>query len=187
VRKLESISSSESPFHLILAAALIKSARFEWMLQKATELGVDQIIPLKTRLTEIQIPDEKIEARKERWQRIMREAAKQCKRSAAPQLQKPLNFADLLAAEEFSPCSKILFYEKAAEPWQLNSLISDRIVVAIGPEGGWEPTEVEQAREAGYQICALGPWILRAETAAIAAISIVQHQIQILRSQKPTS
>jgi 16S rRNA (uracil1498-N3)-methyltransferase len=185
VRKLESISSPESPFHLILAAALIKSAKFEWMLQKATELGVDQIIPLKTRLSEIRIPEEKIEARRERWQRIIREAAKQCKRSAAPRLQKTLNFADFLAAEEFSPFSKILFYEKAAEPWQLSSLISNRIIVVIGPEGGWEQNEVEQARKAGCQVCGLGPWILRAETAAIAAVSIVHHQIQILRSPKP--
>ncbi|MGD0100689.1 MAG: 16S rRNA (uracil(1498)-N(3))-methyltransferase [Acidobacteriota bacterium] len=184
VQKLESIPSLESPFRLILAAALIKSARFEWMLQKATELGVDRIIPLKTRLSEIQITDEKIEERKERWQRIIREAAKQCKRSAAPRLEKPLDFAALLAAEEISQCTKILFHEKAAGPWQPKGPLSDRIILCIGPEGGWEQSEVEQAGKAGYQICGLGPWTLRAETAAIAAISIVQHQIQLLRSQE---
>ncbi len=185
VGKLESIPSFESPFRLILAAALIKSAKFEWMLQKATELGVDQIIPIKTRLSEIRISDEKAEARKERWQRIIREAAKQCRRPAAPRLQNPLDFADLLAAEEFSSCTKILFYEKAGEPWQSSNPPADRIILCIGPEGGWEQNEVEQARKAGYQICGLGPWTLRAETAAIAAIAIVQHQIQLLRSKKP--
>jgi len=185
VQKLENLPSLESSFHLILAAALIKSAKFEWMLQKATELGVDRIIPMKTRLSEIRIPEEKIEARRERWQRIIIEAAKQCKRSTAPRLEKPLDFDALLAMEEFSHCTRILFYEKAAEPWQLNSAPANRILLCIGPEGGWDQTEVEQAMTAGYQICGLGPWILRAETAAIAAISIVQHQIQLLRSRGP--
>jgi 16S rRNA (uracil1498-N3)-methyltransferase len=179
VRNLERIPSQKSPFRLTLAAALLKSANFEWILQKATELGVDEIIPLKTRLSDVRIPAEKIEARSERWQRIIREAAKQCRRTAFPALRKPLDFSCLLAAEEFSACSKILFYEKAAEPFQSESIESDKILVCIGPEGGWDPAEVEKAEEAGYGIFGLGPWTLRAETAAIAAISIVQHQLLI--------
>jgi RsmE family RNA methyltransferase len=95
-----------------------------------------------------------------------------------------LDFSALLAAEEISQCTKILFHEKAAEPWQPKGSLSDRIILCIGPEGGWEQSEIEQAGKAGYQICGLGPWTLRAETAAIAAISIVQHQIQLLRSQE---
>jgi 16S rRNA (uracil1498-N3)-methyltransferase len=179
VRGLERIPSQESPFRLILAAALIKSAKFEWILQKATELGVDEIIPLKTLLSDIRIPAEKIEARSERWQRIIREAAKQCRRTAVPMLRKPLDFSVLLAAEEFFSCSKILFYEKAVEPFKLDSLASNKILLCIGPEGGWDPIEVEQAGEVGYGIYGLGPWTLRAETAAIAAVSVVQHQLQI--------
>lgn len=179
IRDLEPIPSQPSQYHMILAAALIKSANFEWILQKATELGVDEIIPLRTHFVEIRIPDEKIEVRSERWQRIAREAAKQCRRTAVPILRKPLDFSALIAAEEFSSCFKILFYEKAVEPLQFTNIASDRILVCIGPEGGWDQGEVNQAAQAGYGIFGLGPWTLRAETAAIAAVAVVQHQLQL--------
>jgi 16S rRNA (uracil1498-N3)-methyltransferase len=183
IRNLKRLPSQGSPFTLTLAAALIKPVRFEWMLQKATELGVDGIIPLRTRLSQIRISPDKIDGRLERWQRIVNEAAKQCGRFAAPRLQKPLEFAELLAADEFSACTKILLYEKAEDPLRSNSFVSDRIVLCIGPEGGWERDEVQQALEVGYQTLGLGSLILRAETAAIAAVSIVQHEINLLRRQ----
>lgn len=178
VRGLQNLPSDEPQVRLILAAALIKSAKFEWILQKATELGVHEIIPLKTRLSDIQIPNDKITLRLERWDRLVREASKQCRRLAAPRVHAPRTFLDLLAAEELSVCTRLLFYEKAQEPWRPDpGALSDRIVLCIGPEGGWEDSEIKQAREAGYKMFRLGPWILRAETAAIAAVSIIQHQI----------
>jgi len=178
VRGLQSLPPQESPSRLILATALIKSAKFEWILQKATELGVHEIIPLKTRLSDTVIPGGKITLRLERWDRIVREASKQCRRLAAPRVHAPQAFSDLLAAEEFSACTRLLFYEKAPEPWLPDpGMLSDRVVLCIGPEGGWEDGEIEQARKAGYRIFNLGPWTLRAETAAIAAVSIIQHQI----------
>jgi len=182
VRGLKSIPSLESPFRLILAAALIKSAKFELVLQKATELGVSEIIPLRTRLIEVRIPDDRIESRYERWRRIVLEAARQCGRSDAPALRKPLEFANFLSVEELSPCTKILFYEKALEPFVPGCLVTDQILLCIGPEGGWDPAEIRKARDAGCRILGLGPWILRAETASIAAVSIVQHQINLLRT-----
>ena len=178
---LQSIASEESQFRLTLAAALIKSSKFEWILQKATELGVHEIIPLKTRLSEIEIPGGKVALRLERWDRIVREASKQCKRFAAPRVHAPRSFADLLSVEESSSCSKLLFYEKAPEPWRPeNGAVSNRVVLCIGPEGGWEAGEIEQAKAAGYKIFNLGSWILRAETAAIAAVAIVRHQMNLL-------
>jgi 16S rRNA (uracil1498-N3)-methyltransferase len=185
VRGLTSIQCPESPFHVTLAAALIKSAKFEWMLEKSTELGVDAIIPLRTRLSDIRIPADRMQSRLDRWNRILSESARQCKRFTAPQLRTPMDFPDLLVADDFSGYARILFYEKAAEPWQPGSLVSDRIILCVGPEGGWDPPEVAQAREAGYEIYGLGPWTLRAETAAIAALSVVQHHIHLLRSRQP--
>jgi 16S rRNA (uracil1498-N3)-methyltransferase len=83
-----------------------------------------------------------------------------------------------------SGCTKVLFYEEAVELWK-SSFVSDRIVLCIGPEGGWDPGEIEQAREAAYKIFGLGPRVLRAETAAIAAVSIIRHQIDLLGSESP--
>jgi 16S rRNA (uracil1498-N3)-methyltransferase len=165
---------------IILAAALIKSAKFEWILQKATELGVSEIVPLKTRLSDIDIPDEKIDARLARWGSIVRESSKQCRRFHLPKINKPLLFRDFLASEEIIACHKCLFYEKSANFWRPD-LISpcDKIVLCLGPEGGWDFAEVEQAEQSGFQICGLGPLTLRAETAAIAAIAILQHQIHL--------
>jgi 16S rRNA (uracil1498-N3)-methyltransferase len=180
VRNLQKIAAEEPPAQLILAAALIKSAKFEWVLQKATELGVHEIIPLQTRLSEIDIPGGKIALRLERWDRIVREAAKQCRRFAAPRIHVPKSLPAFLAMPELSALPKILFYEKASELWRLNDgLNSNRLVLCIGPEGGWEDREIDLARESGCGIFSLGPWVLRAETAAIAAVSIVQHQISL--------
>ena len=184
VRGLQSLPPEEERIRLILAAALIKSAKFESVLQKAAELGVYEIIPLQTRLSNIQIPNDKIALRVERWDRIVREASKQCRRSAAPRVHVPRTFLDLLATGELSSCTKLLFYEKASEPWIPDpAMLSDPVVLCIGPEGGWEGSEIERAKEAGCKIFSLGPWILRAETAAIAAVSIIQHQIHLMNKQ----
>jgi 16S rRNA (uracil1498-N3)-methyltransferase len=177
---LQSLPFQEPTLRFILAAALIKSAKFEWMLQKATELGVDEVVPLETRLSDLTIPSGKMAHRLDRWERIVKEASKQSRRLTVPQVHAPLTFSDFLAAEEFAACLRFLFYEKAQEPWQPDPGIrSHGIVLCIGPEGGWDGGEIEQAKTAGCKICGLGPRILRAETAAIAALSIVQHQIQL--------
>ena len=146
-------------------------------LQKATELGVEEIIPLKTRFSDIRIPDSKIDIRLERWGRIVQEASKQCRRPTVPRVRKPIQFSDFLCLKELSASTRLLFFEKAADLPRLESVLSDRIVLCIGPEGGWDSNEIEQARETGYKTFSLGPWILRAETAALAAVSIIQFQI----------
>jgi 16S rRNA (uracil1498-N3)-methyltransferase len=183
IRNLQSLPHGQLHAPLILAAALIKSAKFEWILQKATELGIDEIIPLETRLSDIQIPESRIDSRLERWNRIVREASKQCGRFAAPLVHKPLSFSHFLCHEEFSSCSRLLFYEKSVELWRSDKIVlSGRIALCVGPEGGWDGSEIEQAGKAGCRIFSLGPWTLRAETAAIAAISIIQHQLILQRA-----
>jgi 16S rRNA (uracil1498-N3)-methyltransferase len=175
---LQSLPVRESSLRLILAAALIKSAKFEWMLQKATELGVDEIVPLNTRMSDLKIPAGKIAFRLDRWDRIVKEASKQSRRFTAPQLHAPVNFPDFLSSESFAACVRFLFYEKAQELWQPNSgMLSNGVVLCIGPEGGWDDSEIEQAKDAGCRIFGLGPRILRAETAAVATLSILQHHL----------
>ena len=177
---LKSLPSQASPIRLILAEALIKPAKFEWVLEKATELGVDEILPLKTRFSDIRIPEDKIADRLNRWDRIVKEASKQCRRFASPRVHPPVRFEDFLAVEEFSACSRILFYEKSQDPWRPGSgIMPGSVVLCVGPEGGWQDREIDLAAKAGCKIVGLGPWILRAETAAIAAIAILQHHIQM--------
>jgi 16S rRNA (uracil1498-N3)-methyltransferase len=180
IRDLKYMPFEKKPVAITLAAALVKSAKFEWMLQKTTELGIEEVIPLKTRFSEIQIPEGKVDSRVERWTRIAHEASKQCGRFAVPRVRRPVSFQDLLGIEEFAGCTKFLFYEKAGIYWKPEQIpFTERIVLAIGPEGGWDRDEIEQAAGAGFQIFSLGPLVLRAETAAIAAVSIMQHQLHL--------
>jgi 16S rRNA (uracil1498-N3)-methyltransferase len=158
---------------LTLAVALIKADKFELVLQKATELGVDEIAPLATRLCSARIPESRVQRRLERWERIILEASKQCRRNAVPVLRRPAAFADFLA-EERAPCAGFLLFEGAEAAWPAEIPAAVQAVLCIGPEGGWHPSELEMARAAGYRIIGLGPRILRAETAAIAAVTLFQ-------------
>jgi 16S rRNA (uracil1498-N3)-methyltransferase len=183
INRLQQLTPEPVGVPLILAAALIKPAKFEWVLQKATELGVHEILPVKTRRSEIQIPRNKFASRCERWNRIVREASRQCGRFSAPKVRSPLDYSDMLQCEEFPGFRKLLFYESAAGLWQPEEIgASDGIILCTGPAGGWEDGEIDEARKAGYRIFSLGPWILRAETAAVAAVSIVQYHINLQRS-----
>ena len=160
---------------LALAMAMIKPARFEWALEKATELGVDEIIPLYTARGEIRISGEKISGRLTRWDRIVKESSKQCRRADIPRVRSPLEFHDFLTSEDYPVKNKILFYEKSDNKWLPGRVeTAGGTIICIGPEGGWTEDEIEFAEKTGYGVFSLGPRILRAETAAIAAISVFQ-------------
>ena len=161
---------------LVLAQAIIKPARFEWALEKATELGVDEILPLYTARSEIRIAGEKISGRLARWDRITKEASKQSRRFDVPRLRPPLEFYDFLSSEEYSIQNKILFYEQSYNPWlpDRTKAAADTIIL-IGPEGGWTEDEIKFAEKSGCGVFSLGPCVLRSETAAIAALSIFRY------------
>lgn len=178
---LQPLLSPKSQIPLILAAALIKPSKFEWMLQKVTELGIHEIYPVMTGRSGPRMPRDKIDRRLQRWGRITMEASKQCGRFFSPEVHSPLYFEDLLYKETLSGFSKFIFYENAEKIWRPDMLDTapNSIVICIGPEGGWEEREVEQASAAGFRVSSLGSSILRAETAAISAVSIIQYHISI--------
>ncbi|MEJ2111449.1 MAG: RsmE family RNA methyltransferase [Acidobacteriota bacterium] len=182
VRHLEKLPSMEPDLPLVLAAALIKPSKFEWMLQKATELGVCEIIPIQTRRGEIRMPQIKTDQKRNRWTRIVQEASKQCGRHAFPRIRHSVDYMDLLYHEEFADFSRLAFYERADELWRPEMLKprANGVLLFVGPEGGWETGEIDAAVAAGVRIASLGPWTLRAETASIAAVSIIQHHIHLL-------
>lgn len=169
--------ASEPPIEVILALALIKSDKFDWVLQKGTEMGVRSFVPLETHFCDVRIPECKQTARLSRWRRIVREAAKQSRRFCVPRVHPPWKFAEFLASAEFNDATKILFYEKALDPWNGKSIPSRRLVLCIGPEGGWDPKEIAAAERAAFRTFRLGPRILRSETAALAALAILQYRL----------
>lgn len=175
IASLEAIESiSESPITIVLAMALCKGPSFDWILQKSTELGVHEIVPLQTHHSAVQIPESRWNARQQRWARIVQDAARQSGRSVVPIVRHPFPFEVFLAMEEFRNAERLLYYENSPNRWEGVVPGASKWVVCVGPEGGWHAREVLCAEEAGFRIRGLGPRVLRTETAALTTVSILQ-------------
>jgi len=151
---------------LELAAALFKFDRFEWMLEKATELGVAAVHPLITRRTEARLAAAAAK-RSSRWQTILFEAAQQSRRVECPALHSCQSLAALLAAP--SSGRRCLLSELPGAPAFRAG--PEPLLLLTGPEGGWTAEEIEAAQVAGFAPVSLGPLILRCETAILAALA----------------
>ena len=160
----------ESPLRLTLAVALLKGEKFDLVVQKGTELGVNRFIPLTTRYADIKLRDESDAAKRvARWQRIALEAAKQCGRSIVPEVASPTTFESTIRE---NPC--LLFSERDGQPLNTD-LKTESVTAIVGSEGGWSDEELAQAHAANVTIVTLGGRVLRAETAAITAAVLLQH------------
>ena len=176
---LKEIELPEAPeTALVLAAALIKPDRFEWILQKGTELGVERFLPLETAFSTVRIPQARLEARMDRWQRIVREACKQSRRVTIPKVHHPVPLAALLTAPEYAAHVRFMLHEKAPERLNAGLKPGDPALLCVGPEGGWDAAEVRAAADAGYRIVNMGTRVMRAETAALAALAIFQFLLE---------
>lgn len=159
---------------ITLYAALIKFDHFEWMLEKATELGVTEIVPVEAERSERGL-EKAAGKRLERWRRILLESAQQCRRPFLPQLRDPLRLKNALATQT---APRYLLDERPGAPPLLSALPADRspndqVTLLVGPEGGWADHEHDDALTAGWRPVSLGLNVLRAETAVIAALAIV--------------
>ena len=158
-----------------LGQALLKGKKMDLVVQKCTELGVAAIHPYLSTHTKSTAPDL---GKIQRWQRIIQESCKQCNQPWPPLCQPACSFADLLArAQEYE--LGLICWEQAAAP-PLARVVADlappkSLLVLIGPEGGFSPEEIDQAERAGLLPVGLGRRTLRAETAAIAAIALLQY------------
>ncbi len=172
-------AGGEPAFELILCPALTGRDKFEWILQKGTELGVKRFIPLITTRTLIQEADG-LAAKLARWQKIVQEAAEQSGRGLIPEVNMPEKLSGLLKRNDI-PRGFIL-YEKErqsslAETWQQKFNTGVRsIALLIGPEGGFTEAEAKQAEESGFTPVTVGQRILRMETAALAACVICMNE-----------
>lgn len=163
----------ESSLRVTLAQAISRAERFALVLEKAVELGVSGIIPVHSRRT---LPG--AGAAPARWQRVVESAAAQSGRTVLPALHASRPFSDVVA-ERGAFDLGILLYEGAGDG--LRGHLEGRpapatVLLAVGPEGGWSEREVDAARGAGFLVARIGPRILRTETAAIAAVAVLQHR-----------
>jgi 16S rRNA (uracil1498-N3)-methyltransferase len=167
-----SADNRESPLQLELAIGISRGERFEWVLQKATELGITKITPLITERTEVKTGGDRQEKMQDRWQQIIISACEQCQRNLLPELAAPVQLNDWLATVN-SDFRFVLHHRDS------KSLPTDQkpqsVSLLIGPEGGLSENEIAQAQAKNFNALTLGPRVLRTETAPIAAISLVQY------------
>ena len=171
----EVAASEATPITLLLA--VFKFDRMEWAIEKCTELNATTIVPVIARRTEKHLALA-AEKRVERWRRIAREAAQQSRRTDVPEIAEPVKLADILSV---AADLRLVLAETEKEA-QLSEILRGRpeassIVLAIGPEGGWAPEELALFDKAGWISASLGSTILRAETAAIAALAIARAEM----------
>lgn len=168
---------TESSGRVILAAGLLKNDKFEWVVQKATELGVSAIVPVQMAHCVVKLNDTRRKERCLRWQRIAQEAAKQCGRNDIPDVTDVLSFTEVL--DTYGTMPVIIPFEKETRPLRecCAAVRTGDVVICIGPEGGFSAGEIAAAsmREQ-CQTVSLGPRILRAETAAIASLAIIMYE-----------
>lgn len=162
-----------------LLIALLKGEKMDVAIQKATELGVARIVPVAAARSVVRLDGARGATRVVRWRRIAREAARQCERADAPEVAEPVAFADALGAGA-ADALRLVFHEGARAAPLRGALPAEpppEIVLAVGPEGGFETREIALAREAGFVAVGLGPRVLRAETAVIAGLAVLGYAV----------
>lgn len=175
-------SAPESALDLTLAVALLKGEKFDLVVQKAGELGVTKIIPLQTKRADVRIKDVRDQQKKlERWRRIALESAKQSGRAKLMRVDAPVLF-EIFVLERKIPA--ILFSERGGQSFEefISENSAEKKMTAVtGAEGGWENSEIELARQNNFSVVTLGGRILRAETAAVVVVALLQNHFGDLR------
>jgi len=163
-------SDRESPLHITLVQSVPKGDKMETIVRASTELGVARIVPVLTERTIVTLEPSRWRERARRWQRVAKEAAKQCRRAVVPPVDPPRSLSDAfdLVAES---ALRLCLWEGPA------GAAGSRVALLIGPEGGLAREEVEEARERGWAIVGIGPRILRTETAGPAIIAVLQAHL----------
>jgi 16S rRNA (uracil1498-N3)-methyltransferase len=164
---------------LRVCQGMLKGKKMEFLLQKCTELGVSEFVPFVSSRCQLKKTEQKrLVGKYDRWRKIIDEACKQCGRARPMQLADILLFPEML--QQAADKRSILFWEEEKEQTiHTASLpaVKDGLQIVLGPEGGFTGEEAEAAEGAGFQILSLGPRILRAETATVAAVSIMQYTL----------
>lgn len=171
--------SKESFLEIILGQGVIKLPKMDIIIQKATELGISKIIPFTADRSLTRLEKGFITKKEERWQNIAIDAAKQCGRGIIPNIERIMTFAEILSG--WDKYIKIILWEGETKNTlkdilKLQGISQQGFIILIGPEGGFSDVEIVEAKKTGFLPVSLGPRILKAETAAISAITIIQYE-----------
>ena len=168
---------NELPYEVTLCMALIRREKMELVLQKACELGVTRIVPFVSSRCVVKRREERSDKQAERWKAILTEAVNQCKRNIVPELTGIVDFGDLPA---YMGEHSYLGYENVfgERPMLGEALKRGSITVVVGPEGGFSEEEVHKLERAGFETVSFGSRILRAETAAVYALSVIGDYLE---------
>lgn len=182
LKVLESMEQRELPVNITLLQGIPKSDKLEMIIQKAVELGVSEIIPVKTKRVVVKIDEKKVDTKVNRWNAIAESAAKQSKRSIIPKVYEPMSIDNALEiVKDFGV--KLIPYENADGIDKTRKILDNmdktkNIAVFIGPEGGFEVAEVEIIKNSGFEVITLGKRILRTETAGLALLSNIMIRLE---------
>lgn len=173
----KSAAAGHWPWEIHLYQALPKGSKWDWVLEKGTEVGVTRFVPLISERTIVRVPSGEVSRKTARWRKIVQAAAKQCGVARLPIVEEPQSFGEAL--QQASKKGGLLLFaweSELAEPiWTAlaNQSKPSLVSLFIGPEGGWSLDEAETAKKAGTRPVGLGPQVLRTETAPIAAIAML--------------
>ncbi len=187
-RVLEKLERPVPGISVTLLASLVKFDRFEWIVEKATELGVAAIVPIEAERSERGLEKAAVK-RMERWNRIATESSQQSRRAVLPVLEEPVSFEIAIRR----PAAVRLFLDESPGTKPLLASLpeaftpADPVALLVGPEGGWVGSEREAAVSAGWIPVSLGPQILRAETAVIACLAVINALWQARRFEQHES
>ena len=173
----------EPPIYLTVAQALGKGDKFEQVIQHGTEAGASAFVPIRAERSVVEIPDAKAAERRNRWRQIAKGAAEQSGRSKIATIGEPLKLAQLVRAALADGIPLLLLHTDGNAPTLRDVLEaglkeSPRLILAVGPEGGWSPAEVSAALASNHNAVTLGPRILRTETAALVAVSQILYAVE---------
>ena len=169
---------NEMNAQVTVVMALIKKDKWDFFLMKATELGAARIVPFKAKRSVVKSDDEKLEKKKQRWMRIVEEAAEQSRRQCVPEVSDPMTLKQL--KNVMSEVNMIAYEKESGTGKLLRDALksSQSVTTVIGPEGGFEPSEVDELLDMGFECVSLGKRILRAETAACYALAAIDALVE---------
>lgn len=177
VELTEKAEDTELKGKMTLFQGMPKSDKLEFIIEKAVELGVSEIVPTMMEFSVVKIDEKKIASKVERWQKIAEAAAKQSKRSIVPQVLPPMKYKDAVEYAASNTINLVPYENESGSKGTIELLKAvkpeDSVGIFIGPEGGFSEKEISLAREKGMKTVSLGRRILRTETAALTALSLI--------------
>jgi 16S rRNA (uracil1498-N3)-methyltransferase len=177
VKKLKLLSENiQNDIKRVLIVPLLKEQKFDLILQKATELGVDEIIPLEMERSIVKITDDKMEKKLERWSKICKEASEQSKRTDIPSITKVKKIKDLKDLDGLKMVCSTIEKENLLKKFLTAHTNYDKINIVMGPEGGISPKEEEMLVDLGFERVSLGKRILRVETVPLFVLSVLNYE-----------